>query len=60
MPIIFTLYCFLQDYSKEAVAHVQMFLMKNEVPVNLFEVSVSWNQLVCVCLHCDVQCNILS
>ncbi|GLH01043.1 Serine/threonine-protein kinase Warts [Gryllus bimaculatus] len=25
------------DYSKEAVAHVQKFLMKNEVPVNLFE-----------------------
>jgi len=37
---------FLQDYSKEAVAHVQMFLMKNEVPVNLFEVSVNWNQSV--------------
>lgn len=28
-----------QDYSKEAVAHVQKYLMKNEVPVNLFEVS---------------------
>ncbi|KAK6625004.1 G protein-coupled receptor kinase 1 [Polyplax serrata] len=25
------------DYSKDAVAHVQKFLMKNEVPVNLFE-----------------------
>jgi len=34
---------FLQDYSKEAVAYVQMFLMKNEVPVNLFEVSINWN-----------------
>lgn len=29
----------MQEYSKEAVAHVQKFLMKNEVPVNLFEVS---------------------
>lgn len=28
-----------QDYSKDAVAHVQKYLMKNEVPVNLFEVS---------------------
>lgn len=28
-----------QEYSKEAVAHVQKYLMKNEVPVNLFEVS---------------------
>jgi hypothetical protein len=47
MLVIFTLYCFfLQDYSKEAVAHVQMFLMKNEVPVNLFEVSINWNQSV--------------
>lgn len=27
----------LQDYSKEAVAFVQKYLMKNEVPVNLFE-----------------------
>jgi hypothetical protein len=26
-----------QEYSKEAVAHVQKYLMKNEVPVNLFE-----------------------
>uniref|UniRef100_A0A182YCF7 RGS domain-containing protein n=1 Tax=Anopheles stephensi TaxID=30069 RepID=A0A182YCF7_ANOST len=25
------------EYSKEAVAHVQKYLMKNEVPVNLFE-----------------------
>jgi hypothetical protein len=44
--VIFTVYCFLQDYSKEAVAHVQMFLMKNEVPVNLFEVSINSNQSV--------------
>lgn len=29
-----------QEYSKEAVAHVQKYLMKNEVPVNLFEVGV--------------------
>lgn len=29
-----------QDYPKDAVAHVQKYLMKNEVPVNLFEVSV--------------------
>jgi hypothetical protein len=43
--IYFVLLC-LQDYSKEAVAHVQMFLMKNEVPVNLFEVSINWNQSV--------------
>lgn len=27
-----------QEYSKDAVAHVQKYLMKNEVPVNLFEV----------------------
>jgi len=40
---IYYVLLFLQDYSKEAVAHVQMFLMKNEVPVNLFEVSVNWN-----------------
>ncbi|GAB0096082.1 RGS domain [Sergentomyia squamirostris] len=26
------------EYSKEAVSHVQKYLMKNEVPVNLFEV----------------------
>uniref|UniRef100_A0A182VPU8 RGS domain-containing protein n=1 Tax=Anopheles minimus TaxID=112268 RepID=A0A182VPU8_9DIPT len=25
------------EYSKEAVAYVQKYLMKNEVPVNLFE-----------------------
>uniref|UniRef100_A0A1B0DAJ7 Uncharacterized protein n=1 Tax=Phlebotomus papatasi TaxID=29031 RepID=A0A1B0DAJ7_PHLPP len=25
------------EYSKEAVSHVQKYLMKNEVPVNLFE-----------------------
>lgn len=30
---------YLQDYSKEAVTNVQKYLMKNEVPVNLFEVS---------------------
>lgn len=29
---------FLQDYSKDAVTHVQKYLMKNEVPVSLFEV----------------------
>jgi hypothetical protein len=43
--LIPTLHCFhlflLQDYSKDAVAHVQKFLMKNEVPVNLFEVSIN-------------------
>lgn len=27
----------VQEYSKEAVAYVQKYLMKNEVPVNLFE-----------------------
>ncbi|KAJ6609403.1 G protein-coupled receptor kinase 1, partial [Pseudolycoriella hygida] len=26
-----------QQYSTDAVAHVQKYLMKNEVPVNLFE-----------------------
>lgn len=31
------LYDFLQEYSKEAVAHVNSFLQKNEVPTNLFE-----------------------
>lgn len=31
---------FFQEYSKEAVAHVQKYLMKNEVPVNLFEVRI--------------------
>lgn len=29
---------FLQEYSQEAVSHVHKYLMKNEVPVNLFEV----------------------
>lgn len=29
--------CVTQEYSKEAVAYVQKYLMKNEVPVNLFE-----------------------
>jgi len=28
----------LQEYSQEAVSHVHKYLMKNEVPVNLFEV----------------------
>ena len=28
----------LQEYSQEAVAHVHKYLMKNEVPVDLFEV----------------------
>lgn len=28
-----------QDYSKECVAHVQRYLMKHEVPPNLFEVT---------------------
>lgn len=32
------IYLFVQDYPKDAVAHVQKYLMKNEVPVNLFEV----------------------
>lgn len=32
-----------QEYSKDAVAHVQKYLMKNEVPVNLFEVRKIWN-----------------
>lgn len=27
-----------QEYSPEAVSHVHKYLMKNEVPVNLFEV----------------------
>lgn len=30
----------LQNYSLESVGHVQKFLMRNEVPVNLFQVSV--------------------
>lgn len=44
MFIFYTLYLFInnvslsiQEYSKEAVAYVQKYLMKNEVPVNLFE-----------------------
>lgn len=32
--------CLFQDYSKECVAHVQKYLMKHEVPPNLFEVRV--------------------
>lgn len=32
--------CFFQDYSKECVAHVQKYLMKLEVPPNLFEVCI--------------------
>lgn len=36
---LFSSVFFLQDYSKEAVTNVQKYLMKNEVPVNLFEVS---------------------
>lgn len=30
----------LQNYPQEAVAHVQACLVKNDVPVNLFEVSI--------------------
>lgn len=33
------LYFISQNYPKDAVAHVQKYLMKNEVPVNLFEVN---------------------
>lgn len=32
----------LQDYSKECVAHVQKYLMKHEVPPNLFEVCLKF------------------
>jgi len=37
----------LQEYSQEAVSHVHKYLMKNEVPVNLFEVGHC-----CCCCPC--------
>lgn len=44
-----------QEYSTDAVSHVHKYLMKNEVPVNLFEVNLDLYILiyyvyVCVCL----------
>lgn len=36
---LYLFFSLFQDYSKEAVTNVQKYLMKNEVPVNLFEVS---------------------
>lgn len=38
MEILFS----LKEYSKEAVANVQKYLMKNQVPINLFEVSEAY------------------
>lgn len=46
----------LQDYSKECVSHVQKYLMKHEVPPNLFEViskthTLTYLQLTISVLH---------